>query len=257
MRKSIISFLTSCMIIGGVLEANAVKAWPGLLKGKTISGEEISYNLRGDEFAHEMVSEDGFILDRTENGLKKGAAFNAELLWEQGNRMRAIRRNAPMRLIDSGFPTTGSARDYFIDQSSGVFTPEFDVVGPIKLSHNMNYYGANNHAGQDAHPAKMIKEACELAAGDFNVDFSKYDYDNDGFVDFVYVIYASYAESYGASSNTIWPHTAWRPVLTSAPVRRLKEVTVLRMNHSHMLLSIMLTTPILLSALFTQWLLQI
>ncbi len=42
----------------------------------------------------------------------------------------------------------------------------------------------------------------------WGVDFSKYDFDGDSIVDFVYVIYAGYAESYGASSNTIWPHAA-------------------------------------------------
>ena len=103
---------------------------------------------------------------------------------------------------------TGSARDYFIDQSGGLFTPDFDVAGTIKLSHRMAYYGANNSQGSDSNPGEMVKEACEYAAEKFGVDFSKYDFDNDGTVDFVYVIYAGYAESYGASSNTIWPHAA-------------------------------------------------
>lgn len=103
---------------------------------------------------------------------------------------------------------TGSARDYFVDQSAGQFTPDFDVVGPIKLSHRMAYYGANNSQGSDSKPGEMVKEACEYAADNLGVDFSKYDFDGDGAVDFVYVIYAGYAESYGASSNTIWPHAA-------------------------------------------------
>lgn len=103
---------------------------------------------------------------------------------------------------------TGSARDYFISQSMGKFTPEFDVVGPIKLKKNMMYYGANDNRGQDVRPAEMVKEACEYAETELGVDFSKYDYNNDGIVDFVYVIYAGYAESYGASSNTIWPHAS-------------------------------------------------
>ncbi len=103
---------------------------------------------------------------------------------------------------------TGSARDYFIDQSGGLFTPDFDVAGTIKLSHRMAYYGANNSQGSDSKPGEMVKEACEQAAEKLGVDFSKYDFDNDGTVDFVYVIYAGYAESYGASSNTIWPHAA-------------------------------------------------
>ncbi len=103
---------------------------------------------------------------------------------------------------------TGSARDYFVDQSNGLFTPDFDVFGPIKLSHRMAYYGANNSQGSDSKPGLMVKEACEYASDKLGVDFSKYDFDGDSIVDFVYVIYAGYAESYGASSNTIWPHAA-------------------------------------------------
>ena len=103
---------------------------------------------------------------------------------------------------------TGSIRDYFVAQSMGEFTPTFDVIGPIKLSKNMSYYGQNNSQGEDANGAQMVKEACEKAHNDFGVDFSNYDYNNDGVVDWVYVIYAGYAESYGASANTIWPHAS-------------------------------------------------
>lgn len=101
---------------------------------------------------------------------------------------------------------TGSARDFYVDQSMGKFTPTFDIVGPIKLSHDMAYYGENNEIGEDSRPQLMVKEACEYADKELGVDFSKYDFNNDGNVDFVYVIYAGYAESYGADDNTIWPH---------------------------------------------------
>ena len=43
-------------------------------------------------------------------------------------------------LNQSGYSTnggTGSARDFFHDNSSGVFSPEFDVVGPYTLPNNM------------------------------------------------------------------------------------------------------------------------
>ena len=52
----------------------------------------------------------------------------------------------------------------------------------------------------------MIKEACELVND--SVDYSLYDNDNDGYVDFVYVIYAGYGEADGGGDDTIWPH-AW------------------------------------------------
>jgi len=98
----------------------------------------------------------------------------------------------------------GSVRDYFIDQSYGQLIIDFDVVGPYPLSKNLSYYGENDSQGDDKHPAEMVAEACTLA--DPDVNYSDYDWDGDGEVDQVYVIYAGYGEASRAPSNTIWPH---------------------------------------------------
>ena len=100
----------------------------------------------------------------------------------------------------------GSAWKYFYDSSSGQYDPQFDVVGPVTVKNNMAYYGKNVQ-NFDAAPWTMVKEACELVND--SVDFSLYDNDNDGYVDFVYVIYAGYGEADGGVANTIWPHSYW------------------------------------------------
>lgn len=98
----------------------------------------------------------------------------------------------------------GSVRDYFYSQSYGQFELLFDVVGPVQLSHNMAYYGGNVNDG-DSHPGEMAAEACMLANS--QVNFADYDWDGDGEVDQVFVLYAGYGEAYpGADPNTIWPH---------------------------------------------------
>ena len=102
----------------------------------------------------------------------------------------------------------GSARQYFEDVSFGQYNPHFDVVGPVTVSKEMSYYGQNNAYGSDKYAERMIEEACKLADTECNVDFSQYDNDEDGYVDFVFVIYAGYGEADGGTSNTIWPH-AW------------------------------------------------
>ena len=38
----------------------------------------------------------------------------------------------------------GSMRDYFYDQSDGVFELDFDVVGPYQVSESQSYYGGND-----------------------------------------------------------------------------------------------------------------
>jgi M6 family metalloprotease-like protein len=107
------------------------------------------------------------------------------------------------------YDATGSVAQYFKDASMNQFRPSFDVVGPVKLKNDMAYYGENVSVGFssiDHRPQEMVIDACKAADTLYNVDFSKYDNDGDGAVDFVYVIYAGYGESYGASPNTIWPH---------------------------------------------------
>ncbi|MCR5131816.1 MAG: M6 family metalloprotease domain-containing protein [Prevotella sp.] len=98
----------------------------------------------------------------------------------------------------------GSIHDYFYDQSEGQFDLTFDVAGPYNVSHTQSYYGGNDSDGNDKHPAEMVIEACQLA--DADVNFADYDWNGDGYVDQVYVIYAGKGEADGGGSNTIWPH---------------------------------------------------
>ena len=100
---------------------------------------------------------------------------------------------------------TGSARDFFRDNSSGVFDPEFDVVGPYNLDHNMSFYGANDANDNDSDPRQMVIDACAKAAA-AGVDFKQYDTDNDGVVDNVFIYYAGYNEAEGGPKSSIWPH---------------------------------------------------
>lgn len=99
---------------------------------------------------------------------------------------------------------TGSVRDYFLSQSYGKFSLDFDVMGPVTLSKNLAYYGDNDSDGNDKHAAEMVAEAVKLAVS--GIDLKKYDWDGDGYVDQVYVVYAGYGEHADAPANTIWPH---------------------------------------------------
>lgn len=99
----------------------------------------------------------------------------------------------------------GSVHDYFLDQSYGKFNLDFDVIGPITLSKKYGYYGGNSEIyGQDRNVKEMVIEACQLIQK--QVNYKDYDWDGDGEVDQVFIIYAGYGEHAGASSNTIWPH---------------------------------------------------
>jgi len=105
----------------------------------------------------------------------------------------------------TGSGSTGSVRDYFMSSSNGKFKPTFDVYGPYTLANNMAYYGQDSGGqGNDIRPAYMVQEACTLANAD--IDFSKYDYNNDGKIDNVVIIYAGVNQAEQGPANTIWPH---------------------------------------------------
>ena len=90
-------------------------------------------------------------------------------------------------------------RGYFKDCSYGKFTPVFDVVGPVKLPKAHAVYGAGNDRMD-----LLLADAC--AAVDGMVDFTKYDANNDGIVDLVYIIYAGHsANTSGNKDTNIWP----------------------------------------------------
>lgn len=100
--------------------------------------------------------------------------------------------------------TEGSLRDYFIAQSDGKFKPNFVVTDIITLNHNVSYYGENDTDGSDKNPQQMIIDACRAIDGSF--DFSIFDNDGDGNIEFLYCLYAGYSEAAGAPEETIWPH---------------------------------------------------
>lgn len=99
----------------------------------------------------------------------------------------------------------GSISDYFKAQSGGQFLLDFDVAGPVTLPYGYSYYGQNDDDGYDKRPTKMVREACQTVDG--SVDFSKYDWDGDGEVEEVFVVYAGNGEhDTNNQPNLIWPH---------------------------------------------------
>ena len=139
-------------------------------------------------------------------GKKKGLVILVEFTdakFKDSNPQTIFNSIANEKGYSEGF-FQGSVKDYFLAQSRGQFELDFDVVGPVKLAHNMKYYGGNDENGSDLHPEEMVVEACNGV--DSKVDFSKYDWDGDGEVDQVYVIYAGYGEADTGKKNTIWPH---------------------------------------------------
>lgn len=141
-------------------------------------------------------------------GTKKGLVILAEFTnskFKSGHDLALYRRIAnEVNYSDNNF--RGSIKDYFKAQSHGQFELDFDVAGICQLQHPYAYYGKNNSQEEDVKPGQMVAEAC-LWAHEQGIDFSKYDWDGDGEIDQVFVLYAGHGEaSYDKDPNTIWPH---------------------------------------------------
>lgn len=240
MRKSI----TTTLLLFLCLAAWAVPAKRVTRVLTLTDGTQVKATFTGDENFHYWLAEDGtryveqtdstFIALSTEEG--EARAQRARQRVQQKNSRRSQRRRAGSAMTGekrgivilvnfrdkkmthsrddferafnepaySNNGSTGSVRDYFLQQSYGRLTVDFDVVGPYTLKNNMAYYGGNKSNGDDKHPGEMVVEA--VKAADPHVNFADYDWDGDGWVDQVYVIYAGYGEAQSYIKNTVWPH---------------------------------------------------
>ncbi len=223
----------------------AVPAYRGWQTKSQPDGSTITVRLVGDEFFHYWETEDGKIAVENEDGTFVVTAENrptAKKIAQKRNASPYMKRPirkigehnmAPRGLVvlvnfsnisfkaantrdafddlmnNSNYTHNGaygSVREYFRAQSNGQYVPDFDVVGPITLTKTRATYGANTSSkqGSDTNPAQMIVDACK--AVDNTVDFTTYDNNNDGYIDFVYVIYAGEGEADGGPKESVWPH---------------------------------------------------
>ena len=242
MKKIILSLVVMTISLASF----AVPARRGFHDFQQPDGTTISLQLVGDEFAHWYESADGTVYKQTEDGrfvattreqinarrkaspkFRSMQARRAKKIGSDPNlapkgivilvnfkdsQMKSAHTNAVFNelcnatncTVNDGYP---SAAQYFADQSDGAYRPIFDVFGPVTLSKNTSYYGKNDSDDSDEHATDAVIEACILANDQYdNLNFADYDSDNDGKVDFVYVIYAGKGEADGGASTTIWPH---------------------------------------------------
>ena len=110
----------------------------------------------------------------------------------------------------------GSVRDYFLKQSYNQLTIDFDVVGPYSTESNLEKYGApvikdGEEIEHDKDAPRAMSEAVQHAISETSLNFADYDWDGDGVVDQVFIIFAGYSQAQdnskdGVNKNSIWPH---------------------------------------------------
>ena len=102
----------------------------------------------------------------------------------------------------------GSVRDYFCAQSYGQFRPVFDLVY-VKVSGNAKKYAST--ATHDENSQYLVQDIMEVLKTR-DIDWSLYDWNGDGYINQLLIIYAGKGSSYGGFGggyDAIWPHQWW------------------------------------------------
>lgn len=99
----------------------------------------------------------------------------------------------------------GSLHDYFLAQSGGRFRLTFDLHYVHSDVSRAKY---RSTAADDANSEYLVRDLVDtLRTRD--IDWSPYDWNGDGYVDQIIIIYAGKGQNAGGGSDTIWPHQWW------------------------------------------------
>ncbi len=102
--------------------------------------------------------------------------------------------------------SVGSVRDYFKENSSGKFIPNFTVVGPVTLKGSAyRDYGPKSKYGNDG-ARVALAEALDTLKARGTLDFKKFDNNGDYYLDFVHMIFAGVGSNDSPQDSALWPH---------------------------------------------------
>lgn len=219
-------------------------------------GTQVLATFVGDEYHSWLLDEDGFVLERAEDGVsyvrtnRRAADEEAKATSRRAASARHIGSSATAPLPCMGSPRVpvllvefqdtvftvadtpegvrehynrfcngssdgvrrqyagsyGSIRDYFRDQSEGKFTPEFVIIGPVRLSEKASYYGQNDSNGnKDIMYNQFRRQAITAATEAYEGNWSDFDNKNKGQVDLIFFVFAGPGENTSYKDYLLWP----------------------------------------------------
>jgi immune inhibitor A len=124
-----------------------------------------------------------------------------------------------------------SVRQYFEEQSKGMYTIEGDVVGWVQVPHSEAWYGADACPGARSYgnsglsdgympggssPRGLVKDAIDAVVAAYpDLDWAQYDPNGDGVIDRLMIVHAGYGEEDSPTllkmtngEHTIWSHSS-------------------------------------------------
>ena len=111
------------------------------------------------------------------------------------------------------YPFKGSVHDYFLAQSYDDFSVFFDLVY-VKVGGNAAKYASTDE--DDENSQYLVQDIMEVLKNPDNninpnpdIDWSLYDWNGDGFVNQLLIVYAGHGMNDYSGDDLIWPHQWW------------------------------------------------
>lgn len=105
----------------------------------------------------------------------------------------------------SEFPYVGSVHDYFYDQSYKTFNLIFDLFYVPLNESRVKYRSTDLNDENSQYLVQDIMEELKMR----DIEWSRYDWNDDGYVNQLLIVYAGKGMNDGGDGNTIWPHQWW------------------------------------------------
>ena len=102
-------------------------------------------------------------------------------------------------------PFKGSVHDYFYDQSYGDFSLVFDLEY-VQVSGNAKKYASTEV--DDENSQYLVEDIME-ELNTRDIDWSRYDWDGNGYVNQLLIVYAGHGMNDYSGNDLIWPHQWW------------------------------------------------
>lgn len=193
-------------------------------------GSVVRFFLHGDEHLNWMTKENGEVIEIGKDGYIRPGHLPSDDSFKSAARRRSKAAATPRRtgrqtgerhfiVVLVGFSdcpftktteqyedffngrgagSTGSVRDYYIDQSDGKFQPYFDIYGPVAISESrINYKESPKQALAEA--LSILVEGEELNLGSYVTTYGMINYVED-----VIMIFAGHSRASG-DTDGIWP----------------------------------------------------
>ena len=102
-------------------------------------------------------------------------------------------------------PFYGSVHDYFDAQSGGQLDLSFDLLY-VPLGESAVKYRSTS--SNDENSQYLVNDVVDVLLTK-DIDWGQYDWNGDGYVNQLIIIYPGYGMNDGGGTNSIWPHQWW------------------------------------------------